>query len=84
MIQLAELNNQINFRIDCLVNYKSKLIEEVMGLENRNHRLLLIYRYIDGLKWEEVAERMNYDVSTVYKLHGEALDCFHHQFASKF
>ncbi len=37
-------------------------------------RLLCSYRYIDGLRWEEVCERMNYSWSQVHNLHRHALD----------
>lgn len=36
-------------------------------------RMLLRYRYIDGLKWEEVCMRMSYSWRQVHRLHGEAL-----------
>ena len=31
--------------------------------------------YIDGLTWEDVAQRMGLDVRWVYRLHGRALLC---------
>ena len=36
-------------------------------------RLLLRYRYIDGLKWEEVCVRLNYSWRQVHRLHSDAL-----------
>ena len=38
-----------------------------------NRRMLLRYRYIDGLKWEEVCVRMNYSWTQTHYHHGEAL-----------
>lgn len=37
-------------------------------------RLLCCWRYIDGLPWEQVCERMNYSWSQVHNLHRRALD----------
>lgn len=37
-------------------------------------RLLCRWRYIDGLPWKQVCERMNYSWSQVHNLHRHALD----------
>ncbi len=36
-------------------------------------RMLLRYRYIDGLKWEEVCVRMGYSWTQTHEHHGRAL-----------
>ena len=40
--------------------------------EARLREVLELY-YIDGFTWEQVAQRMELDVRTVYRLHGRAL-----------
>ena len=55
------------------------LAEEQLAIETAIERLeptarmLLRYRYMDGLKWEEVCVRMNYSWRQTHRLHGEAL-----------
>ena len=46
-----------------------KLIE---GLPPQ-HRTLMRYRYIDGLKWEEICVKMSYCWRQVHRKHSEAL-----------
>lgn len=36
-------------------------------------RLLLRYKYFDGYKWETIADLMQYELSWIYRLHGQAL-----------
>lgn len=36
-------------------------------------RTLLRYRYIDGMKWEDICVKMNYSWRQTHRLHGEAL-----------
>ena len=36
-------------------------------------RLLIRLRYIDGLRWEEIAVDLNYSIQHVWRLHGEVL-----------
>ena len=37
---------------------------------------MLFYRYISGLAWWEIAEKMNYTERWVLKIHGKALAHF--------
>lgn len=34
----------------------------------------LHYRYLCGMKWEDIAEKMNYEARYIYKIHNRALD----------
>lgn len=62
--------------------YKEKLaemaaeqlaIEEAIETLDPTGRMLLRYRYIDGLKWEEVCVRMNYSWTQTHEHHSRAL-----------
>lgn len=68
--------------IELQERYKAKMeelaaeqlaIEEAIESLDANKRMLLRYRYIDGLKWEEVCIRMNYSWTQTHYHHGEAL-----------
>lgn len=48
-------------------------IEEAIDSLDPNRRMLLRYRYIDGLKWEEICVRLNYSWTQTHYHHGEAL-----------
>ena len=37
-------------------------------------RMVLRYRYLDGLKWEEVCVRMNYSWMQIHRIHARALN----------
>ena len=45
----------------------------IEDMEDSQEKLLLTYRYIKGLKWEEIAVRMNYSWRNIHYLHGTAL-----------
>lgn len=73
MDKVLEIDEEINREIDELVKIREE-IEAVLGqLEDRNLRDLMKYRYIDGLIWEQVAEKMHYSWRHTCRLHGEAL-----------
>ncbi len=62
--------------------YKTKLdelaaeqlaIEQAIETLSPVKRQLLRYRYIDGLKWEDICVKMCYSWRQTHRLHGEAL-----------
>jgi DNA-directed RNA polymerase specialized sigma subunit len=50
------------------------LIEEAIEALEPTARMLLRYRYLDGLKWEEVCVRMNYSWMQTHRIHANALN----------
>ena len=73
MEKVEELEEKINQAIDELADIRME-IEAVLGqLEDDTLRELMEYRYIDGLAWEQVAEKMHYSWRHTCRLHGEAL-----------
>lgn len=68
--------------IELVERYKAKLwelAEEQLEIEKAiepldpTSRMLLRYRYLDGLKWEEVCCQMGYSWRQTHRLHGDAL-----------
>lgn len=49
-----------------------KMIES-LGYEY-DARIVLEYRYINGWKWEDIANQLNFALSYVYRLHNKALE----------
>ena len=45
----------------------------IEGVQDPRLRLILRYKYMDGLKWETIADLMHYEMSWVTRLHGRAL-----------
>lgn len=50
--------------------------EAIQSLENPVHRLIMRHRYIDGMGWRRICEKLRargYSERQVYRFHGEAL-----------
>ena len=45
----------------------------ISELDNEDERDVLFYRYIKGLRFWEIAQKMDYSEEWIYKLHGRAL-----------
>ena len=78
----SALENLASYHMDLQDRYKAKLAElaaEQLAIEqaieplDTIYRMLLRYRYIDGLKWDDVCDKMNYSWRQTHYLHGRAL-----------
>lgn len=53
-----------------------EISRQIKRMKSRNESDVLFYRYISGLGWWEIAEKMGYSERWIYKLHGKALAHF--------
>lgn len=74
MDKVLEIDEEINREIDTLQTIRQEIREALNQLEDENLKLLMEYRYIDGMTWEQIAVKMHYGFQWVYKLHGRALN----------
>ena len=71
--RLIELERVVNARTRELVQWKLAAIDAIRAVEEPRLSEVLELYYIDGLTWEQVAQRIGLDVRWVYRLHGRAL-----------
>ena len=67
-----ELQEKYRIKQEELASELLAIEEAIEGLEPPA-RMLLRYRYIDGLKWEEVCVKMNYSWKQIHRIHSAAL-----------
>lgn len=70
------LENHINQQIDKYVDLKRQMSDAIDALPNPDQNLVLSYRYVHGWTWEQIAEELNADRSTVLRWHAKALKLF--------
>lgn len=69
-IQREKLNSSGSSRMKELQRRYDEIRREIYSVKDTQVRLILIYRYIDGMSWQKVANRMNApDESTPRKIH---------------
>lgn len=71
--RLIELEQVVNQRTRELVRWKLAAIDAIRAVEEPRLAEVLELYYIDGLNWEQVAQRMNLSDRHVKRLHGIAL-----------
>ena len=51
------------------------LVEQsINNLTENRYREILQYRYMDGLTWDEIADKMMYSLCSIHRLHNKALE----------
>ena len=71
--RIEAMEERINQEIDLLVELQEQ-IEGVIGqLESEEHQMILKYRYLEGLPWDEIGELLNISISTVKRWNQNAL-----------
>lgn len=67
--------NLIQERYNRIRTYQD-IAARIKRLSSENEKDVLFYRYIKGLCWWEIAEKMRYSESQVHRFHGKALAHF--------
>ncbi len=74
--ELDKLERSLREEKDKRVEVYKDIDERIKKLERENEKDVLFYRYIAGLAWWEIAEKMNYTERWILKIHGKALAHF--------
>lgn len=74
--KIVDLEKQISAEIDDFIDLKKEIHDAIDAVKNPKERLVLRYRYIEFLTWEQTAERMNYSIMQVHRIHSNALKNF--------
>ena len=72
IIKIIDLEKEITKDIDNLICEKKKAKSVIDKLDGP-YRLVMSMRYLECMKWEEIAYRIGYSIQAVYKIHGQAL-----------
>ena len=77
----AGLSDLIDRRVNELTEIKAEILQAIQQVDDSRYRMLLLDRYTRFMRWEQVAEEMNYSFRHVLKLHEEALTAFSEKIA---
>ena len=72
--KIMALEETINAEIDMLVSLKEQIRGVIAAVPDTDERMVLCYRYIHNLTWEQISDELNESVSTVKRRHKSALE----------
>lgn len=76
IVKIMSLEEDINTRIDELVSMKQEAFTMINRIPDLDQQNILIGRYIQLKKWEDISEELNYSMQWVFELHGRGLLAF--------
>ena len=72
IIKIIDLEKEIIKDIDSLIREKQRAKTVIDRLDGP-YKVVMTMRYLECMKWEEIAYRIGYSIQAVYKIHGQAL-----------
>ena len=72
--QIIELENKIYDEIEHFITLKKEIREVINEVEDVNEKLVLKYRYLIFLQWDEICIKLNYSRRQMYRIHDSALE----------
>ncbi len=73
LYKIQELEEKINAEVDMYVDLKSEIRSVIEQVENTDEQMVLRYRYIHNMTWEQIGDELHADRTTVYRWHNTAL-----------
>lgn len=73
IMRVMELEEKINAEIDRLVDLKEQMRGVIDTVRDKDEQMVLRYRYIHNMTWEQIGDELHADKSTVRRWHGSAL-----------
>ncbi len=67
--KIIDLENSINEEIDKLINLREEIVAMIREIPDYSQREILWLRYINGLTWEKIAEKLGFSYQWVCVLH---------------
>ncbi|MDU5272005.1 MAG: hypothetical protein E6162_02250 [Finegoldia magna] len=71
--KIVDLESKINRNISELINLREDYKKKISDVDGE-YEILLNLRYIQCLKWQDIAKIMHRSVEMIYKMHGKALN----------
>jgi DNA-directed RNA polymerase specialized sigma subunit len=71
---IDELVSNIGADVNDLVSVKHDIRDTIRQVDRHEEQTLLQLRYLNGMKWEEIAVEMGYSWQWTHKIHKKALD----------
>lgn len=71
--KIWELQEKINQEIDRFVDLKEQIRNVIVTATNTDEQMVLRYRYIHNMTWEQIGDELHADRTTVYRWHNQGL-----------
>jgi len=71
--RISDETEQLKAAKERAENALSQIMEAIQAVPDEMQRTVLLLRYVEGLDWISLADKIGYEISNTYILHGRAL-----------
>jgi DNA-directed RNA polymerase specialized sigma24 family protein len=71
--RISDETEQLRAAKERAENALSQIMEAIQAVPDEMQRTVLLLRYVEGLDWISLADKIGYEISNTYILHGRAL-----------
>lgn len=71
--RISDETEQLKAAKERAENALSQIMEAIQAVPDEMQRTVLLLRYVEGLDWISISEKIGYEISNTYILHGRAL-----------
>ena len=76
----VDILNEVEAMIRELMELKHKILGQIQALDDKTYMEVLWKRYVSLETFSQIAEEMGYDIRTIFRIHGRALQMFNEKF----
>lgn len=73
IIKIMDMEQEISEEVNALLDLKNEIAQCIKKVKDIDCQLILEFRYLCFMSWEEIAAEMNFTVRNIHILHGKAL-----------
>ena len=74
LIRLSETERKTRAKINELIQIQEEIADKIMQIDDNELQAVLVYRYLNCMTFEQIAEKMHYSLITIRRKHKSALD----------
>lgn len=82
--KIVDMETETNKMIDDMLELKKKIIQQIEYIENTKYYDVLFCRYIRKMTYEKIAEKLNYSIVQVFRIHEKALEEFENLYGNEY
>ena len=74
VLEMVDVHDELKRETDRLLEKSRKAEQIIRLLPDQKQRMILQLRYLCGMKWEDIADKLHYTLRWIHKVHREALE----------
>ena len=73
LMKIMKMEEEERQMLEKLLDFKKELKSIISGIENKDERLVMYYRYCCSMRWTDIADKLGWDARTIKRWHNKAI-----------